>query len=952
MIGATPSINKFLVAVLLLNMSNGFAQQTLWTAVADSISNLSSPRAVDLNNDGVKDIVFGGASDAQSSHNGIVALDGNNGQLLWRAPARNEVFGSAIFRDITGDNIPDVFIAGRQAQLLALNGSNGQLLWDFFPYQTNPADSGWYNFYNPQFIPDQNNDGTPDLLVANGGDHSAPVWDTIRPAGKLLIIDALNGSILSEATVPDSAEIYCSPVVLDLQNTGMLWVLYGTGGETLGGHFYACQLSHLSAGSLAQSVVLASNADVGFIAPASFCDAANGDKRVFIQGFNGTIYCIEGSTLSTLWTYTKPNTESSSAVVIGNFTGNLEPDAFAVLYKGSGTTYTDYYQVMLDGANGNVVFTDSIGSLHFASANACDFDNNGRDEVLITVNENNGGVFRNKLYTLDFAQQQIQQTGPSVSGVNIASTPLITDLDGDNALELINITRRDSLNPSGIKGVYVTALQLGMQIPNSGIAWGSYMGTKFEGSYQYRPSNCGTGSISSSAQILAPSCNGLSDGSIIPVISSTAAPFTYLWSNGSTASSLTGISAGNYTLRITNALNCYEDISYVLPDPYIITFGGIVPPTCQGDSNGTAVLNSTGCVCQFNTCTFLWSNGVTTKVNTSLPEGWNYVTINHPGGCVVFDSVFVPSPAPVTETVIIQSPSCAGDTNAVIEIQGNSAYPPHTITWWNGTQGNTINNLSAGTYTATIQDGRGCIDSLELQVTEPAPLSVQATAQNLLCFSGIDGEINLSISGGTPPYQASVNGIPGNTTNDSLPTGNYTVLISDSAGCTVDTAGVTISSPDPLTISYSIFPEQNPGSFSGIATAHVQGGTAPYTFLWNDPNQQTDSTATYLATGWYGLLVTDANGCTISDSVFVPILLGVQETENQLMELYPNPASELVYLNILAGDVRVYNVSGQLVIQQLKSKVIDVSGLSEGLYFVELLSEGKIYRQPLVKTGK
>jgi outer membrane protein assembly factor BamB len=229
----------------LLNSFLSIAQLNSWQSFTDSIPTLSSPRACDLNNDGVKDIIIGGGTDGVASNNGIMAFNGVDGTLLWKRPSRNEVFGSPIFQDITNDGIKDVFISGRQAQLLAINGSNGQLIWDYFPYSVNPADSGLYNFYNPQFIPDVNNDGKPDLLVTNGGNHAAPDWETDRPPGHLMIINSMNGQLIAKGVVPDSAETYCSPLVVDLQGNGNLWILYGTGGETLGGSFWACPLNDL-----------------------------------------------------------------------------------------------------------------------------------------------------------------------------------------------------------------------------------------------------------------------------------------------------------------------------------------------------------------------------------------------------------------------------------------------------------------------------------------------------------------------------------------------------------------------------------------------------------------------------------------------------------------------------------------------------------------------------------
>ncbi|NCU77705.1 MAG: hypothetical protein EBV59_12460, partial [Synechococcaceae bacterium WB7_1C_051] len=324
-----------------------FCTAQSWLSFVDSIPTLSSPRACDLNNDGVKDIVFGGGTDGVYSNNGIMAINGSNGSLLWKRPARNEVFGSALFLDITNDGIKDVFMVGRQAQLLAIDGQNGNLLWDYFPYNVNPGDSGLYNFYNPQFIDDVSGDGIMDLLVANGGNHAAPVWDTNRPPGHLMIVNSVTGGLIAKAVVPDSAETYCSPLVVDLNN-GTKYVLYGTGGETLGGSFWICPLFSLLNNTLSPSIPLVTDPNFGFIAPASVYQDALGETYIYIQSYSGALHKVKGGNLSVLWTYDLPNTESSAQPVIGNFTGDLSPDVFLSLAKGTSSGYTDYYQVLLD----------------------------------------------------------------------------------------------------------------------------------------------------------------------------------------------------------------------------------------------------------------------------------------------------------------------------------------------------------------------------------------------------------------------------------------------------------------------------------------------------------------------------------------------------------------------------------------------------------------------------
>lgn len=119
-----------IASLLILGVQSISAQLDSWQSFTDSIPTLSSPRSCDLNNDGIKDIITGGGTDGFASNHGVMALNGADGSVLWNRGSRNEVFGSAIFEDITNDGIKDVFITGRQAQLLAINGATGQLLWD------------------------------------------------------------------------------------------------------------------------------------------------------------------------------------------------------------------------------------------------------------------------------------------------------------------------------------------------------------------------------------------------------------------------------------------------------------------------------------------------------------------------------------------------------------------------------------------------------------------------------------------------------------------------------------------------------------------------------------------------------------------------------------------------------------------------------------------------------
>jgi len=139
-----------LFLVCLLSVHSASAQSLQWASFIDSITTFSSPRPVELTGDSVFDFVLGGGLDSTVSNYGIMAFDGSNGNTLWTVQTRDEIFASAVYNDITGDSVPDVFIGGRSAEMRAIDGSDGTVLWEFFPEgdTIDPADSGWYNFYS------------------------------------------------------------------------------------------------------------------------------------------------------------------------------------------------------------------------------------------------------------------------------------------------------------------------------------------------------------------------------------------------------------------------------------------------------------------------------------------------------------------------------------------------------------------------------------------------------------------------------------------------------------------------------------------------------------------------------------------------------------------------------------------------------------------------------------
>ena len=686
--------------------------------------------------------------------------------------------------DITSDGIDDVFIGGRYAEFYAINGSTGAQIWEFFPHSpTVSVDSGWYNFYNPQFIPDQNSDGMPDILVANGGNHSAPPWDTLRPVGMLLVLDAMTGNVLAKDTMPDGEETYCSPVVVDY--AGTLHIFYGSGGENDKGSLWRTTLPDLMADNLESSIQLASDPSLGFIAPSSIADMNDdGWMDIINQAYDGTIRCFDGATNNLLWEVVNPGTESSSGPTIGNFIGDATPDVFNVVYKGAAPSFTEFYQIMIDGATGAVAWKDSIGDMHYGSSSAVDLDGNGRDEAIISVNYNTGH-FTHQILSIDFQNDVVTPMYAAEGGVNLAATPMIEDIDNNGLLDFIFAFRADSLNPMGQNGFHVKCIEGTNGIPGVGVAWGNYQGTNKDGHYNYQGFNCGTLTVSSTFNNI--SCNGFADANVSLTPTSGTPPYTYLWSNGEITSSVDSLDVGSYTVIVTDATGCFTELSVTTFDPYVITFGAIQAPVCPDDSTGKATVNSSGCPCMFSTCVFDWDSGDSIKTATMLNSGWEIVTITHMDGCIVVDSVFIPESDPVLDSLVTGGIDCADDPfgSSFIQLYFNDTV--HTeVTWSTGDSTDYVDSLNAGWYYYDLVDTmRMCYYSDSVEMIAPPLLDVNITGYWNDSIGTCEGGAVALANGGVSPYTYTWDDILAtvNDTVNGLCAGIYIVTVVDSHGC-------------------------------------------------------------------------------------------------------------------------------------------------------------------------
>ncbi|MCB0734652.1 MAG: T9SS type A sorting domain-containing protein [Bacteroidetes bacterium] len=402
----------------------------------------------DLNADGISDLVVGGSREGGWDKPAIFALDGKNGNLLWQRSAPNQIYLSARFTHINGDSIPDVLIGGRDAQLLALNGRNGELLWQFWSDTLPAKDSGWYNFYNLLLIPDINNDQIEDILISNGGDANAVPSDTNRPAGSILILSGQHGEVLGRIKTPDQHETYFAPLLLPDQKT----VLFGTGGETIGGGLYLIPLSDLIQSDTSNIQPITYDSEHGFIAAPTIVRSSTNDVLAvprYHEEFE--LYNINTPNQPAYQFHVKEaNTEAYVTPVPGFFNRDNVVDYVQIFAKGIFPFYSGYIYVVIDGANGQVIDRwESSGIYQLNSCNVLDLDNDGLDELLIAHNYDNGTTrvqYRTSFMVKQFEPDTLYYLFGDRPGITLYSQPAFYDLDHNNQLDMLVVTNLNEKN--------------------------------------------------------------------------------------------------------------------------------------------------------------------------------------------------------------------------------------------------------------------------------------------------------------------------------------------------------------------------------------------------------------------------------------------------------------------------------------------------------------------------
>ena len=633
--------------------------------------------------------------------------------------------------------------------------------------------------------------------------------------------------------------------------------------------------------------------------------------------YSVTITDANGCTDSSSVVLTQPAVLVSSASVTSTLDCNGDSDGQVTASQTGGTSAYTYswndgqttatatslsagtYSVTITDANGctdssSVVLTQPAVLVSSASVTST-LDCNGDSDGQVTASQTGG----TSAYTYSWNDGQTTATATSLSAGTYSVT--ITDANGCTDSSSVVLTQpavlvssasvTSTLDCNGDSDGQVTASQTGGTSAYT-YSWNDGQTTATAtslsaGTYSVTITDANGCTDSSSVVLTQPAvlvssasvtstldCNGDSDGQVTASQTGGTSAYTYSWNDGQTTATATSLSAGTYSVTITDANGCTDSSSVVLTQPAVLVSSASVTSTldCNGDSDGQVTASQTGGTSAY---TYSWNDGQTTATATSLSAGTYSVTVTDANGCTDSSSVVLTQPAVLVSSASVTSTlDCNGDSDGQVTASQTGGTSAYTYSWNDGQTTATATSLSAGTYSVTITDANGCTDSSSVVLTQPAVLVSSASVTSTLdCNGDSDGQVTASQTGGTSAYTYSWNDGQTTATATSLSAGTYSVTVTDANGCT-DSSSVVLTQPAVLVSSASVTSTLDcNGDSDGQVTASQTGGTSAYTYSWNDG--QTTATATSLSAGTYSVTITDANGCTDSSSVVItePVLL-------------------------------------------------------------------------------
>lgn len=294
-----------------------------------------------------------------------------------------------------------------------------------------------------------------------------------------------------------------------------------------------------------------------------------------------------------------------------------------------------------------------------------------------------------------------------------------------------------------------------------------------------------------------PTCFGKSDGSILLDVSGGVQPYFYQWTNGASDKDLRLLSGGVFSVNVKDANGCIRNINTTLVEPsqLAIDLSVLSDVACLGGRDGSILANVTGGTQPYQ---YAWKNADLELSNTSnlvsgLPAGVYSLAVHDINGCVSDNNIEITAPQFILESTLTKTDlSCHNGTDGSAQVQVTGGTAPYFVSWSNGASGTTASNLTAGTYTITIQDAKNCTTINRAVIVSPAAMILDMDINDVSCSDQQDGQVGVKVSRGAPPYTYLWSTGSSSSSISDLASGIYTVTVTDQKQC-ISTADATVA---------------------------------------------------------------------------------------------------------------------------------------------------------------
>jgi gliding motility-associated-like protein len=362
-------------------------------------------------------------------------------------------------------------------------------------------------------------------------------------------------------------------------------------------------------------------------------------------------------------------------------------------------------------------------------------------------------------------------------------------------------------------------------------------------------------------------CN-TSNGTATANASGGTGSLTYSWTSanpigsGQGTNQIAGLSAGTYTVHVTDASACSSTATVVVNNAGAPTVSAVqTNPVCNAACTGSITVTPAGGT-GAGTYTYSWSNGVnTTNSSSGLCAGTYTCFVRDANNCLISQVSTISAPAALALNPTQTNISCKAACNGVATVATTGGTAGYTYSWsGNGSTTNQAIGLCPNTYTCSVTDANACSATQVFTITEPPLLVLQPTQTNVLCNGACNGSAGIVASGGTAVYSYSWSGsaITGPSLSNLCP-GTYSCSVTDANGCT-GTKSFVINQPAVLAVTGSTS-NATCQKYNGSATVNASGGSGAYTYSWS-PSGGTGPTAVNLDSGIYTCTIMDSLGCT------------------------------------------------------------------------------------------